>query len=32
MKTFEQFINEGMIKHYATHYAKAALRGVVPRL
>lgn len=30
MKTFEEFVNEGMAKHYIAHYAKAALRAVTP--
>lgn len=32
MKTFEEFINEGMAKHYIAHYTKKALRSVIPRI
>lgn len=32
MKTFEEFVNEGMASHYLAHYAKAALRSVIPRI
>ena len=32
MKTFEDFTNEGVAKHYIAHYAKKALRSVVPRV
>lgn len=30
MKTFAQFIDEGIAKHYAVHYAKSALRKITP--
>lgn len=32
MKTFEEFVQEGVAAHYAAHYAKKALRSAVPRI
>ena len=32
MKTFKEFVQEGVTTHYVTHYAKKALRSVVPRI
>ena len=32
IKTFDEFVNEGMAAHYAAHYAKKALRSLVPRI
>lgn len=30
MKTFEEFLKEGVAKHMIIHYAKAALRKITP--